>query len=297
MKKKIAVVLLLGIILIAMTGCQCRHEWQDATCGTPKTCTKCGETEGSPLGHEWTDATCILPKTCTLCGVTEGKALGHDWEDATCEQPKTCRVCGEQEGDPIPHTVNEWTTTVDPTCTSVGKAEGVCQICGQTVTEDIPMTECTPGDWEVTKDATESTPGKRERKCTVCGKVIESEEFTLTPEEIKAAYIAKCGNYTYQEISRNPGEYKGEYAKFSGQVIQVMQDTYGSMVAYTLRVNVSGYNTTVYVTYYASSDDPRILDKDRITMYGMLAGEKTYTTVMGDSITIPKFEAEYIDIR
>ncbi len=27
--------------------------------------------------HEWVDATCTAPKTCTLCGETEGEALGH----------------------------------------------------------------------------------------------------------------------------------------------------------------------------------------------------------------------------
>lgn len=323
MKRKITTILLLGIVTVALTGCQCKHAWQDATCTSPKICTKCGEiegealghawqdatcetartctvcgeTEGVPLNHNWTEQTCTMPKTCTFCGATTGEALGHDWEEATCEKAKTCKLCGETEGDALPHTVETWKTIVTPTCSEVGKSEGVCQCCGQTVTEDIPKTEHTPGKWEIVSAATENQAGTREIRCTVCGKQLEIEEYTLTPEEIKAAYIAECGKYTYREISRNPGEYKGKKAKFSGQVIQVMQDTYGSLIAYTLRVNVSGYNTTVYVNYYASKDDPRILDKDRITMYGVLDGEKTYTTVRGDSITIPMFEAEYIDLR
>ena len=28
--------------------------------------------------HEWTPADCLTPKTCSKCGITEGTALGHD---------------------------------------------------------------------------------------------------------------------------------------------------------------------------------------------------------------------------
>ena len=59
----------------------CFHEeWSDATCAAPKTCKKCGETEGEVLSHSNVmDATCTAPKTCADCGYTEGEALGHIW--------------------------------------------------------------------------------------------------------------------------------------------------------------------------------------------------------------------------
>ena len=43
--------------LIVLTGCGHEHEWTKATCTEPKTCTKCGETEGEALGHRWKEAT------------------------------------------------------------------------------------------------------------------------------------------------------------------------------------------------------------------------------------------------
>ena len=56
-------------------------------------CTACGYKKGDVVcDHEWTEATCTTPKTCSICGVTEGEALGHDWKDATCTEPKTCGV-------------------------------------------------------------------------------------------------------------------------------------------------------------------------------------------------------------
>lgn len=324
MKKKLTLALMLCILAVLLAGCKCEHEWQSADCTTPKTCAKCGETEGVALGHTWANATCTEAKHCTVCGLTEGEALGHDWADATCteaqtcrrcdrieglilghqwikatcEHPRQCSVCNEVDGEALPHTVDEWETTREATCTQVGLMEGICQECGASVTMETSLIDHIPGDWEVTEEATESTPGKRIRKCTVCGNIVEEEEFELTAEEIKANYIKKCGTYTYKDIARNPGAYKGEYAKFSGKVIQVMQQDYFGLLAYVLRVNVNGtYSDTLYVTYFASEDDPRILDGDRITMYGKLDGEKTYETVRGDSVTIPQFNAEYIDIN
>ena len=53
------------------------------------------------LNHDWQEATCETPKTCTRCHVTQGKALGHDWgryivttpatETSEGEETRTCR--------------------------------------------------------------------------------------------------------------------------------------------------------------------------------------------------------------
>ncbi len=90
----------------------CSHTYKNATCTTPKTCTKCGTTEGKALGHSYKNATCTAPKTCSRCGVTDGKALGHSWTDATCTAPKTCSRCGTTEGGTTGHNYSNGTCTV-----------------------------------------------------------------------------------------------------------------------------------------------------------------------------------------
>ena len=74
-------VIILGTVMLTMcvslTGCHIKHEWVEATCTEPKTCTIGGETEGEPLGHTRVNATCTEPKTCSICGEKEGEALGH----------------------------------------------------------------------------------------------------------------------------------------------------------------------------------------------------------------------------
>ena len=70
---------------------ECEHAWEDATCTEPKTCAKCGDTEGEALGHSWSDGSCTEAKTCTNCGATDGKVTGHSWKDGACTE------CGATE--------------------------------------------------------------------------------------------------------------------------------------------------------------------------------------------------------
>ena len=106
-------VLLGASLFFSLFSCRkCEHEWKDATCTTAKTCTKCGITEGEPLGHSWKEATCTTPKTCTRCGVAEGIALGHTYGDWIVDREATetevgakhriCSGCEKQEDAEIP---------------------------------------------------------------------------------------------------------------------------------------------------------------------------------------------------
>ncbi len=101
MKKRIGLMVLVLAFALVLAACGCEHEWTDADCENPKTCSLCDETEGEALGHTWADATCEAPKTCAVCAATEGEALGHTWVDATTEEPKTCSVCAATEGERI----------------------------------------------------------------------------------------------------------------------------------------------------------------------------------------------------
>lgn len=175
---------LITFMVLLLTGCGHEHQWTDATCTEPKTCSECGKTEGEPLGHDWADATCTEPKTCKVCGATEGEPLGHDFEDATCTEAKKCKRCGGVQGEPLGHNVAEWTTTTEPTCTESGTREGTCSRCGKAVTETLEATGHVPSEeWEIEEEATFSKSGERVKTCTVCGEEVESESFEMTDEE------------------------------------------------------------------------------------------------------------------
>lgn len=124
MKRKIFIPALILAMVLLLAGCGCEHEWAEANCETPKTCTLCQETEGAPLGHTWAAATCSAPKTCETCAATEGEALGHTWVDATCLVPKQCSTCHETEGEALGHSWLDATTDAPKTCENCATTEG-----------------------------------------------------------------------------------------------------------------------------------------------------------------------------
>ena len=122
-----------------------------------------------------------------------------------------------------------------------------------------------------------------------------------TDEEIKNEFIAGCQVLTYEEIARNPDNYYGTKAAFTGEVVQVQEGILKNVV---LRVNVTKqeyqyidtvtWKDTIYVEYKYKDGESKILDDDIVTIYGTLKGSKTYTTVLGASVTIPRLDAKYI---
>jgi len=288
---------ILGIVCMAyLCGCGCEHEWIEATCTESKICSSCGETEGEALGHDWEEATCVVPKVCATCGETEGEALGHTWKEANCTDPKSCSICGMTEGEALGHSVSDWSVEKETTCSEEGSKVGTCSICNAYLTETIDKLAHVEGDWEITKAATSSEDGEKSLSCRVCGQVMETKSYEMTTAEKREAYKAECKTYTYNEIARNPDDYMFEQAKFTGEVIQVIENDDD----YTLRVNITKdgryWDDTILVSYTKNdSSEPRILEDDIITMYGFLAGTYTYETVLGASVTVPLFYATYVE--
>ena len=153
------------------------HDWADATCEEPETCTRCEETRGETLGHDYEDGECTrcgeadpdyhehayeavvtdpdcvtegyTTYTCTICGESYvddyTDPLGHDWVEATCEEPETCDRCGETRGEALGHDYE------DGECTRCGQIElPIRGICGDDQTwvldEDGLLTVSGTGD-------------------------------------------------------------------------------------------------------------------------------------------------------
>lgn len=218
----IAVILVLCAVAVVTLSCD--HQWQDATCADPITCTKCGKTEGEPLGHRWLDATCTAPETCSVCGETQGEALGHNWRDAACTTPSICNICGETQGEALGHDWLDATCTDPQICSICGDAQGhlldhnwlsatctdpeTCSYCGKAQGEALghswldasctaPETcsrcgntqgELLPHTWQ---DATCISP----QACAVCGETVGElgEHSWLKATCLAAKTCATCG--------------------------------------------------------------------------------------------------------
>lgn len=132
----------------------------------------------------------------------------------------------------------------------------------------------------------------------------ETSSSSIVKKEDRSTYIAKCSSIDYTSLARNPNQYKGTNYKFTGEVIQVMNNDYNV----TLRVNVTPkkysfsnetyYEDTILVSYtYSSSYESKILEDDIVTIYGQSMGTYTYESVLGSPVTVPAINALYIDIK
>ncbi len=99
------------------------HNWKDADCLNPKTCSNCSKTEGDPIEHNWSLEYSTNENyhwiDCTVCGEKKDLApheyidgmcvcsgltfCNHVWVEATCTEAKTCSLCGVIEGNALGH--------------------------------------------------------------------------------------------------------------------------------------------------------------------------------------------------
>lgn len=128
---------------------------------------------------------------------------------------------------------------------------------------------------------------------------MEKVKSSFKLSDYKNDYKSKCKEYTYEKIARNPNKVKGKYAKFTGKVIQVMEEDNSIGLRVDITKSEYGfYSDTIYVTYTRKNkNEDKILEDDIITIYGKLAGTETYTSVLGAEVTLPKINAEYIELN
>lgn len=134
----------------------------------------------------------------------------------------------------------------------------------------------------------------------------EAEEKRKQEEEIarkqqeETEFKASCQTYTFEQMARNPENFKGTNVKVTGEVVQALYGTSGV----DLRVNITKegtyttyYTDTIYVVYYPESGEDKILEGDVITIYGTSQGDYTYTSTLGASINLPLVYGKYIELN
>ena len=210
MKKVLSLVAILCMALVFFAGCDFVSE---------STTTK------APCEHNWVDATCEAPKTCSVCGVTEGEALGHNpievfGQAPTCTEPGQtnfvyCDVCDKnlseaKEIAPLGHT-EETVAGKAPTCTEAGLTDGKkCSVCGETTVEQTAIDALGHKAGEDDGDVTTAVT------CERCDYVfVEAKEaITLTiPEFANGAVIADKMNYAIGDTVKLTVNPDWEYAQ------------------------------------------------------------------------------------
>ena len=121
--------------------------------------------------------------------------------------------------------------------------------------------------------------------------------------------VKEYKTYSYDTLARNPDKYSGEHIKLYGEVIQVQESDswFSDDTSVELRVDMtptkssyakSGFNwdDTVYVKYTYKSDEDKILEDDIVEIRGTIYGSYSYTSVLGNSITLPRIDADSVRV-
>lgn len=113
----------------------------------------------------------------------------------------------------------------------------------------------------------------------------EAKEKKLAEEKDKQEKQAYNTGITYEQLARTPDKLMGRAVKFHGKVIQIIEGD--TEVQMRLAVN-DDYDKILYCAI--SKDNlkgTRILENDKITLYGVSTGLITYDSTMGGKISIP----------
>ena len=139
------------------------------------------------LGHDWVDATCTTPKTCSRCDATEGTALGHDFADVWSSDASghwhACSRCDVKDGEATHTPDREAATETDPI---------KCSECDYIITAALGMQDYTvemPFSLAV-KLTGDEKPAKETFKFEIYDLGCDDAEFEIVKDSITAENIA-----------------------------------------------------------------------------------------------------------
>ena len=124
-------------------------------------------------------------------------------------------------------------------------------------------------------------------KLVVTAKVVKAlGADNVTEKEFKSV----CKSYNYTKILRNPDDYDSKYCCIKGTVDQVIE----GLLNDTIYLKDSSGNIWG-CTYRYDDGESHLLEGDSCTLYGVLDGTTTSTTVLGKQVTMPYVQIKYID--
>jgi phosphopantetheinyl transferase (holo-ACP synthase) len=124
----------------------------------------------------------------------------------------------------------------------------------------------------------------------------EAKEKALREARVKAMAEKKANAQPieYAKLEKNPDRHEGEYVKYQGQIIQILEDNESTQLRLSVTKDEWGYNVDdiIWVEYDGLTD---FVEEDIVTIYGEISGSYSYTSQAGWEISIPGLVAESIE--
>lgn len=127
----------------------------------------------------------------------------------------------------------------------------------------------------------------------------EKEEIESTMKLNKSKYTnVNINTVDYKTLARNPEKFENENLKYSGEILQVLENSDGAL---SLRIAINGnYDTIIYgdVDEIVCKSLPGRLLEDDVIEFGCYGtGLKKYTSTSNLSVSIPSVKIEYIEVK
>lgn len=104
-------------------------------------------------------------------------------------------------------------------------------------------------------------------------------------------YKNLCQQLNYEDILRNPDSYDETYCVLSGTVDQIIEGWFDTYAIYVMDSSGNRWECL----YMYKDGESHLLEGDSVTVYGQCNGTTTATTLLGEQVTLPYIDAEYID--
>lgn len=98
----------------------------------------------------------------------------------------------------------------------------------------------------------------------------------------------------YPQLNKSPDAHTGEKVTYTGQIFQIIENPEGGGVM-LLAVTDEGYglwDDNVWVDYQGHVKGA---EHDMATVWGFVAGSKSYDTQIGGNTTVPEIHAKFVE--
>ncbi|KYG90881.1 hypothetical protein A0U40_17585 [[Bacillus] sp. KCTC 13219] len=126
---------------------------------------------------------------------------------------------------------------------------------------------------------------------------IKAAEEKAKAEDEAAAIAEKKANaqpIPYPQLKKNPDRHKGEYVKYVGKILQIMESDDITHIRLSVTETDYGYDydDVIFVEYLGLTD---FVDEDIVTVYGEIYGSYSYESQAGFKITLPGLLADTVE--
>lgn len=144
------------------------------------------------------------------------------------------------------------------------------------------------------KEAEEKALAEQRAKEEAEAKAKADEEARLKAEQEAVAKKANAQTIDYAQLKKNPDRYKGEYVKYTGEVLQILEGDDITNIRLAVTKSSYGYNSNdvIFVEYPGYTD---FVDDDIVTVYGEIYGSYSYESQAGYNISLPGLLADTVE--